>query len=442
MNKIRVRSYSVLLLVAIALLGMLFLLIRFFVFGAQWATARERFNETVFRNGRFIATGTVTDRNGVILADVTDGRRTYAENANVRRSTVHAVGDLNANISTGALTAFATDLTSYNLITGSFGITGPGREVVLTIDSRLNVVALNALGDRRGAVMVSNYKTGEILCMVSTPAFDPTNPPDNPSDKEAPFYNRAIQSAYPPGSTFKLVTAAAAIDNIDNVYDLVFTCTREAQIGNDALICHGSHGTLGIERGMEVSCNIVYGELAIALGPDIMAEYSERFGLSTRTSVNGIPTARGNFDETEPGSIFLAWSGIGQHTNQICPASMLRFVSAIANEGNAIDLHFKQRTGLSSIFSPRTRRIIDKETAISLGDLIKINNRQNFPGLELYAKTGTAQDGVRAPHAWYVGYITNEDFPLAFVVVVENSGSGREIASPIANSVLQEAISG
>jgi len=442
MNKIRTRSYSVLLLVAIALLGMLFLVIRFFIYGAEWATTRERFNETVFRNGKFIATGTITDRNGLILADVTDGLRTYAESADVRRATVHSVGDLQYNISTGALTVFASELSSYNLLTGSFGITGPGSEVNLTIDSRLNVVALNALGNHRGAVIVSNYKTGEILCMVSSPTFDPTNPPTNPSDEEAPFYNRAIQSAYPPGSIFKLVTAAAAIDTFDNVYDLVFNCTREVQIGNDMLICNGTHGTLGIERGLEVSCNIVFGELAIALGPEILARYSERFGLSTRTNINGIPTARGNFEESTPGSIFLAWSGIGQHKNQVNPASMLRFVGAIANDGYAVELYFNQRFSLSSRISSNTVRIINKATAISLGELMEVRNLQNFPGLELHAKTGTAQDNAGAPHAWFVGYITNEDYPLAFVVVVENSGSGRDIASPIANRVLQEAITG
>jgi len=121
---------------------------------------------------------------------------------------------------------------------------------------------------------------------------------------------------------------------------------------------------------------------------------------------------------------------------------MLRFVGAIANEGNAVELYFRQRTGLSSFFSPRSARIMDRATAISLGELMEVRNRQSFPGLELYAKTGTAQDGTRAPHAWYVGYITNEDHPLAFVVIVENSGSGREVASPIANRVLQEAIRG
>jgi len=443
MNKVRTRAYSVLFLVAIAILGMGFLVIRFIVFGAEWATTQKTFNETVFRNGRFIAAGTIVDRNGVILADTTDGRRTFSESQDVRRATLHAVGDMHYNIGTGALSVFASDLTSYNLITGSFGITGAGRQVDLTLDSRLNVIALNALGSHRGAVMVSNYQTGEILCMVSSPAFDPISPPVNPSEEEGIFVNRAIQSAYPPGSTFKLVTAAAAIDNITDVYELTFTCTRETPVGNDVLICrHGPHGTLGIERGMEVSCNIVFGELALMLGSGVLAEYTEKFSLSTRTHVSGIPTARGNFDESEPGSIFLAWSGIGQHTNQVCPASMLRFVGAVANGGNAVELYFKQRTGISSVFPPRSDRIIDKATAAKLGDLMEVRNRHSFPDLELFAKTGTAQDDARAPHAWYVGYITNEDYPLAFVVIVENSGSGREVASPIANRVLQEAIRG
>ena len=441
MNKVRTRAYSVLLLVAIALIGMVLLVVRFVIFGAQWATTQERFNETVFRNGRFIAVGSITDRNGVILADAEGGRRTFAESAEVRRSTLHAVGDLHHNIGTGALSVFASEMTSYNLITGSFGITGTGRNLELTIDSRLNSTALRALDGRRGVVMVSNYKTGEILCMVSSPTFDPINPPANPGDEEGVFVNRAIQSAYTPGSTFKLVTAAAAIDTINGIYDREFECTGELVTSRGTVTCPRVHGRLGIVRGMQVSCNIVFGELALELGADIMAEYTKNFSLSERISVSGIQTAKGNFDKADHDSADLAWSGVGQYTNTVCPASMLRFVGAIANEGVAAELYFVQRSRVLSALPPRSERIMNRAAASRLGDMIEVENRQNFPNLEIHAKSGTAQvGGGNDPHAWYAGYITNENYPLAFVVIVENGGGGTAIAAPIANRVLQEAI--
>lgn len=435
-SKVRTRAISIYLLVAVAVLGMGVFVVRYVIYGARWASPPY--------SGGVLTVGVVTDRNGIVLADVVDGRRVFADNADIRRSTLHAVGDLDGNVGTGALTVFASELMGYNLITGSYSMTGASRRIALTIDANLNAVALRALDGRNGVVMVSNYETGEVLVMVSSPTFDPANPPatvDTPA-LEGVYVNRAIQSAFTPGSTFKLVTAAAALEQIDNIHDRVFECTGQLQFGADTLICHSVHGTLGIRRGMQVSCNIVYGKLAIELGADTLERYAERLGLSVRTSVGGINTARGNFDRATY-DINLAWSGVGQYTNTVCPASMLRFVGAIANEGNAVELQLRKREGITAALPARTERILSQTAAAQLSELIEIQNRQNFPGLELYAKTGTAQvGGGQDPHAWFVGYITNEDFPLAFVVMVENGGGGAAVAAPIANRVLQAAIAG
>jgi len=441
MYKVKTRALSLFILVGIAVLGMGFYLVRYVVYGGEWAAAP--FNATVYRRG-VLSMGVVTDRNGVVLAEAPGGIRLFAENATVRRATLHAVGDRDSNIGTGALTVYAPELIGYNLVTGSYSLNNSGRRIALTIDSDLNVAALRALDGRNGVVMVSNYLTGEVLCMVSSPTFDPGSPPAdfNTPEYEGVFVNRAIQSAYIPGSVFKIVTAAAAIDRIGDIHEREFVCTGSAEVGNGTLICPGEHGTLGFERGMRVSCNIVYGMIALDLGADVMAEYAEKLGLSGRTTVDGITTARGNFDKAPADSLNLAWSGVGQYNNTVCPASMLRFVGAIANEGNAVGLQLRKRSGLSTVTAPGTERILSRRTAEELGNIIEIQNRESFPGLEIHAKSGTAQvGGNREPHAWYVGYITNENYPLAFVVVVENGGGGFAVASPIANKVLQEAIS-
>jgi len=441
MRKVKSRSLSIMILVAIAILGMSIYIGKYVIFGSQWASAP--FNQTVFQRG-ILNIGVVTDRNGVILAGVTDGKRTFASDADVRRATLHAVGDLEGNVGTGALKAFASNLTGYNLITGSYSLSNTGRSVALTIDSELNAVALRALDGRRGVVMVSNYKTGEVLCMVSSPTFDPVSPPNTETilGLRDPYVNHAIQSAFAPGSTFKLVTAAAAIEQISQVNDLIFECTGLLEIGNDELICrHGPHGTLGIERGMRVSCNIVFGELALLLGTDIMAEYAGKYDLSGNITVSSIRTASGRFNEEAPdGSIFLAWSGIGQHETEVCPATMLRFVGAIANEGRAAPLHYIKRTGVSSLFHPLSGRIINQETAGRLNELLDIPENQTVSGFDIRAKTGTAQVDGRESHAWYAGYITDPDFPYAFVVMVEHGGSGASVARPIATRVLQAAV--
>jgi len=426
-------------LIAVAVFGMGFYVVRYFVYGTSWATAP--FNATVFHEGVLIS-GRVTDRNNVVLADVTDGKRTFAESSDVRRAVLHAVGDREGNIGTGALRVYASELIGYNPLTGAFSVTGSvGNTINLTIDSRLHVEALKALDGRRGVVMVSNYETGELLCMVSSPTFDPNTPPVIVDDEVGVYLNRALQAAYAPGSIYKVVTAAAAIENITDIHSRTFNCTGELVLGDDIVTCPSVHGSIDFERGMRVSCNIVYSNLALELGADVLADYADKFGLSGRTTVGGITTASGNFEKAPPGTADLAWSGIGQYTNMVNPASMLRFIGAIANEGTAMELSLLKRSGLTSILPSSSTRLMPRSTAVELSNILEIQNRQNFPGLQIHAKSGTAQvGGDKAPHAWYVGYITNPGHPYAFVVIIEHGGGGTANAAPVANRVLQVAL--
>lgn len=440
MFKVSRRSLSVVILIAVVILGMGFYVIRYVVYGSTWA--RAPFNQTVYSGG-MLNVGIVTDRNGVMLAGVTDGRRTFADSGETRRATLHAVGDREGNIGTGALGVYASELTGYNLITGSYSMTdnSSGNTVTLTIDSGLNVEAYRALDGRRGAVMVSNYKTGEVLCMVSSPTFDPSDPPETVDDETGVYLNRGIQAAYTPGSTFKLLTAAAAIEQIRDIYDITFECTGEFETRDDNVTCSGEHGTVDFVQGLRQSCNVVFGQIAMELGAATLAEYAEKYDLSGSISVGGITTVKGNFVEAGEGTANLAWSGVGQYMDLVCPATMLRFVGAIANGGSAVELRLLAKTGVSVLLPNRSTRLISDSTAQQLGEMMEIQNRGNFPGLDIYAKSGTAQVGNDVgPHAWYVGYITNPDHPYAFVVIVENGGGGTAVAAPVANRVLQKMV--
>jgi len=440
-KKVKNRALYALLPAAITILGLLLYIGKFTFNGNQWASAT--FNGTVYRGG-VLTTGTLTDRNGVVLAGIDDGKRTFADSAETRRATLHAVGDLHGNIGTGALTIFAPELMGYNILTGAYSRTGEGKTAALTIDSRLNVEAYKALDGRRGAVMVINYKTGEILCMVSSPTFDPLSPPtivDGDAAFEGVYLNRSISSAYTPGSTFKLLTAVAAIESIRDLPDRVFECDGSLKTDSGEVTCIRAHGKLAFDDALAVSCNVVFGSLALEIGANKLSDYAGRAGLSGRGTVGAITTASGNFDKAEPGTADLAWSGIGQYNNTVCPASMLRFVGAIANGGVATEMSLLEKTGISAIFSARTSRIMRNSTAVQLGEMMDYHSQQNFPGLEMRAKSGTAEvGGGKSPHAWFTGFIENEGYPLAFVVVVENGGGGTAIAGPIANRVLQAYI--
>ncbi|MCL2409711.1 MAG: penicillin-binding transpeptidase domain-containing protein [Oscillospiraceae bacterium] len=437
MKKVKNRALCALLIVGLMVLGLSVYIIRFALNGDDWVSAA--FNSTVY-NGGVLSVGTLTDRNGVVLAGITDGSRTFAENADVRRATLHAVGDRLGNIGTGALTVFAPRLIGYNIVTGAASLTGQGRTVALSIDSRLNVEAYRALNGRRGAVMVMNYQTGEVLAMVSSPTFDPANQPvitDDDPAFEGVFINRTIQAAYTPGSTFKLLTAAAAIESIAGIETRVFECTGSHTVQGGTITCPRAHGGVTLDQAMAVSCNITFGMLAIELGGDTLAAYTERYGLSGRITVSGITTAQGNFEVAAPGTADLAWSGIGQFTNTVNPAAMLRYIAAIANDGVAVEMNLLEGA------RTHTRRIMPSAMATRLGETMDHHTDANFPGLRMHAKSGTAEvGGDQRPHAWFAGYITNEGFPFAFVVVIENAGGGLAQAGPVANRVLQAAVRG
>ena len=168
MKKIERRAFICLALALLLAAGLGFFLVKYFLDGGNWASSA--FNRHLYNSSGQLASGTVLDRDGDVLSEVVDGQRTYYDNATVRKATLHAVGDLQGNIGTGALNAFADKLTGYSLLNGAFGAQR-GNDLYLTIDARYNYTAYEALGGKSGTVAVYNYETGEILCMVSAPSY-------------------------------------------------------------------------------------------------------------------------------------------------------------------------------------------------------------------------------------------------------------------------------
>ena len=440
MKRIKRRTAAVLVLIALIAAGMGLYIARYIIHGDDWASFAS--NGNAYTSGQLKA-GTVVDRNGVVLAEIENGEITYAQDETVRRATLHAVGDKNKNIGTGAMRIFASQLLGYDPIMGIYSLSGEGGRVELTIDSGLNAVAYEALAGRSGTVAVMDYTTGEILCMVSTPSFDPQSPPEISEDDTSGVYlNRFLSSSFTPGSIYKLVTLAAAIENIDGLFERDFNCTGSMQVGQDSIVCTRAHGDMKIEDALAMSCNCVFAQLAIELGADTMAKYAENYGLTGSIDVDGVSTAAGRYDRAEAGSVDLGWSGVGQYNDLVNPAAMLRFVSAIANSGRAVDMtqlksfrltHGSDRVMRSST-AERIAQMMDYCVSLTYGD-------ENFPGLELRAKSGTAEvGGGQEPNAWFVGFIENEEHPLAFVVLIENGGWGSSDAGSVANTVLQAAV--
>ena len=434
-----------LLLAFVLLTGVGIFSYRYVAHGDDWASYEG--NRDVYNEGD-LSKGKLYDTNGTLLMQNTPDGMIFNDDASVRTALMHITGDKDNNISTGANRAFTDELIGYNLINGVYSLNNAGKDVSLTLDANICATAYEALAGRSGTVGVYNYKTGEILCMVSSPTYDPVDPPSEPED--GVYINRFTSATFVPGSIFKLVTAAAAIENLDDAYTWEINCTGSVSYGGEYAVTDVSaHGTVDLEKALEVSCNCYFGQLAEKLGPDLLEKYTEKAGLMTSYDIDGIKTTEGTFDFPDSG-MNLAWTGIGQWEDMINPCSMMVYMGAIANGGEATHPNIVKPTTFMGKqidkITTKTTNMIDSTTAASLTEMMANNvvshyGSDNFPGLSLCAKSGTAEVGdYKEPHAWFAGFLNDDSNPYAFIVLVENSGYGADVAGAVANTVMQAVV--
>ena len=443
MKQVKLRSMLVLALIAVLGAGVVLFCVRYVVRGGQWAAFSA--NDHAYQEGR-LALGQVLDRNGVLLYDGASGN--WAEDGVIRRATLHVVGDRDDNISTSAKAAMRQCLVGFDPLTGT---SAGGHKVYLTIDAELNAAALEALNGRKGAVAVYNYRTGDVLCMVSSPTFDPAEPPeirDGDGRYDGVYLNRVLSSTFAPGSVFKLVTTAAALENLDGALDRHFTCTGRLELDGGVITCPYAHGDMDLYDALARSCNCAYAQMAVELGGETLARYAEKAGLTESFTVSGISAAVGQFTVGQGAD--LGWSGVGQYDDLVNPCAFLRFLGSITGGRSAGPrLVYKETTmhgiPLPGDGAPSLKAPFDADTCRVLRDMMRNNVQQTygqsmFGSLAVCAKSGTAEAAPgQSPHAWFAGFVADEDLPLAFVVLVENGGGGADAAGPIAARLLAMA---
>ena len=187
------------------------------------------------------------------------------------------------------------------------------------------------------------------------------------------------------------------------------------------------------------------------LGANTLEKYAEKAGLTRSYDVNGIPTAAGSVELSGASDNDLAWAGVGQYHDSVNPCALMIYMGAIANGGKAVQPTLIQKVvspGLPALpqFTHTTRRMIKADTAQAMADMMANNvsatyGAKRFSGMDLCAKSGTAEVGAdQKPHAWFAGFLRNEEAPYAFVVLVENGGGGSEVAGTVAAKVLKAAL--
>ncbi|RCK68402.1 penicillin-binding protein 2 [Desertihabitans brevis] len=356
-----------------------------------------------------------------------------------------------------------------DLVTGR---TPEGASVVTTIDPAAQRAAEEALGNRKGAVVALDPRTGAVLATVSHPSYDPNRIASHDieaandayaelaEDPDNPLTNRGVREIYPPGSTFKLVTAAAALEagrepdsEVDTPAELTLPGTQTT-LGNDT---DCGDGRVSLDRALQLSCNTAFANLGTELGADALREQAERFGFGTRhlPDLNG---AASTFPE-DPDPAQTALSAIGQFEVAASPLQMAMVAGAIANDGVVMDPYLVSQVrapNLSTLRETEPRelgRAMSAENAEQLQQMMVnvveqgTGTNAQISGVEVGGKTGTAQSDLdRNPYAWFVSAAPVDDPQVAVAVFIEeadiprNDIAGGRLAAPIAREVTQAVL--
>ena len=447
MNRVSRRASALMLLILLLSGGLGFFIYEYATDAENWVVSAG--SPHVF-NSSNIGCGQVLDRSGNLLLDMT-AKRIYSDDLSVRKSTLHLLGDRQGRISAPAIAHYGKEMTGYDFVNGLYSYDGDAGQAVLTISAKVQAAALEAMGDRKGTIGVYNYKTGEILCAVTTPTYDPDHVPDIEGDNtgifEGVYLNRFFQSTYIPGSIFKIVTTAAALESVPNILDQKFTCEGIYEYGIDKVSCERAHGTLNLKQALASSCNCCFGQIANLVGRENLQKYANQFQITQSVKFDGITTAKGNFNVKDAARVQVAWGGIGQYTDQINACRYMTFMGMIAGGGKAANPYLVSEVSIAddvnyAAKTTYTDRIMPEGTAQILREYMRNNvatvyGDQHFPGLKVCAKSGTSQlGGDQVSNAMFSGFVANEEYPLAFIVIVENGGYGSSTCVPILSKVL------
>jgi penicillin-binding protein 2 len=343
-----------------------------------------------------------------------------------------------------------------------------GNDIVLTIEASTQRVAEEMFVGKRGALVAIEPATGEILALVSAPEYDLNRFSHITSenflntlynDPEKPLFNRATMSVQSPGSTYKMLSAIAALDLGIITTSWTIHCTGAYTYGRE-FKCHGVHGTVNVIQAIEKSCNVFFYQLVLKLGIENWADYSSRFGFDVKTGIDIGEESPGLIPDASyyekvyglewPRSITLSLS-IGQGETGVTPLQLAQYTALIGNRGKSYQPHL-----VRGHIDYNTKRIVHydyKEIEVGAGrkalDIVREGmylvvhgskgtaTHLRWSDYEISGKTGTAQNPHGEDHAWFVSFAPYDNPQIAVAVLVENVGFGSTHAAPIAKKVTE-----
>jgi len=340
------------------------------------------------------------------------------------------------------------------------GVSKRGSDLYLTIDLELQQTAYDMFYNRKGALVALDPKTGQILAMVSSPGFDPSTIQEDwetlSKDEAKPLINRATQGLYPPGSSFKIITLAAALENNPEIENQTYYTPGYIKI-NGSIIRDSEHlwpGEYDLSTAFRYSSNTVFIQISQQVEREKMISIVEAFGFNTNIKTD-IPVAKSTFPRSSiiVSNVEMAESFIGQGKILSTPLQMAKATAIIANKGKDIKPYVIQKVvsplGNAIDMKPSVTmtQVVNQQVAEKVKDLM-VDVVRNGTGtkafinnIEVAGKTGSAENPHGIAHAWFVGFAPAEDPKIAVAVVVENAGSGGTHAGPIAREIILKYLS-
>ena len=427
--------------------------------GSLWASSSRN-----TRLGRSSAQrGDILDRKDMVLATVRDGRRAYLENEQARRALAATVGDTRGMSGTGVEGYYSAQLLDISdslteRLSALFNDRArTGNTVALTVDARLTAaIAAGFPEGYRGAVCVLNWRTGEVLAMVSLPTYDPYEAGSDLVEDTA-YLNRCLQGQYTPGSVFKIVTLASALEHDPAVVSQRFSCSGEWQYEGSSIVCagHTAHGSVDLRYAFSRSCNVTFGKLAYQLGLDRLRETAEVLGFNENFKLGDFALYSSQYPRSISAMSELVWSGIGQSTVLVTPMHMAMITSSVANGGVMIRPWLVRQIttpGGAVTYTGGTkagRTVMRPETAAVIADCMQTAvesgtaTRGRISGYAVCGKTGSAEtsdDKTVETDSWYTGFIRDSRHPYAVAAVVEKGGAGARLATQLGTQALKFAL--
>jgi cell division protein FtsI/penicillin-binding protein 2 len=322
-----------------------------------------------------------------------------------------------------------------------------GEDVAITIDGRMQQLAYDVLGERSGAIVVLDAVTGAILTLASTPGYDPNEFVGGIStqrweelstDERLPMFNRALQGLYPPGSVFKVVTVAAALDQGLYEADSSFVDTGELMVQGNIVRNYQRQvfGEHNLHRAVVDSINTTIAQVGLDLGAAGLEEYFNNLGLH-QSYYLGLPMVGGQIGTPNRSRVALAWSAIGQDQVLLTPLHMAQIFSVFANQGNVPSIHLLADNESSDKPALQHETVAQINTMLQDVVLEGTGTALRNIGINVYGKTGTAEMVGGEMHAWFAGHtqLPNEQ-RLAFSILVEEGGVGGQTAAPLMREYL------